>query len=117
MLVKAIADLARPYTLYIVSSASAYAIVMVATQGTDLNAGAVFVGALLAGIGALYWGKAWELRGVAGHTAEVEKARVAAAPPAPGTASIVAAPDVDVTIREAGPDGQGVPDRPAWERS
>lgn len=105
-----VADLARPFTLYSLSGASAYAIAKIAHDCTDLNAGAVYTAALLAGVGALYWGKAWENQKVSAHTAEVEKARVAATPP-PGTAQITASPEVDVTIRDASAE-----ERPPWQR-
>lgn len=87
MFVKSLADLARPYTLYVTSTASAAAIWEVATTpGTDLMAGAVFAGALLAGNGALYWGKSWELRGLGAQNADVEKVRATQASPPPDQA-------------------------------
>lgn len=80
-LTKYVSDLARPFTLYVTSSASAYAIAIIAHGGRDLNAGAVYAGALLFGVGALYWGKAWENQKVSGHNAEVEKERAKQSPP------------------------------------
>lgn len=78
---KHVSDLARPFTLYSLSGSSAYSIAIIAQGGHDLSAGAVFAGALLAGVGALYWGKAWENRGISAHSADVEKVRAAQSPP------------------------------------
>lgn len=95
-----IADLARPFSIYAASASGAWATVVIADKVTTAEGGALVLG-VLAGWGtALYAGKAFENTRIAGHSAEVEKARATNTPP-PGTATITAAPDVDVTVRDA----------------
>jgi hypothetical protein len=100
------ADLARPFSIICTSASAAFATAAMALRGgpADWGTGALFIGAVYAGLAGLYWGKVWENQKVQGHNAEVEKAKVAVTPPAPplpGTATITAAPDVDVRVREA----------------
>lgn len=76
-----LADLARPFALYVTFGSAAIATVRLAWAGGDLNSAAIFVGAVLAGGGAIYGAKAAEETRKSGHTAEVEKARAQAAPP------------------------------------
>lgn len=99
-----VADLARPFSI-VATSASAAAVpvivvVRMAPDRFDLIAAAALVGALYAGVGALYWGKAWENTRV-----DTATAKAATGAPPPGTAQITASPDVNVTVREAN-DGE-----------
>lgn len=101
------ADLARPFSIYATSlSAAVVPVIVVARmspESFELVAAAALVGALYAGVGALYWGKAWENTRVDTATA---KASAVAPTPAPGTATITAAPDVDVAVRDATDGGE-----------
>ncbi|WP_269715710.1 hypothetical protein [Caulobacter sp. NIBR2454] len=101
----AVGDLARPLAIISTSFAASWATVVVADKVTDGNDGAIFMGAVFAGVGALYIGKAFELTRIAGHKAEVQKAQATAAPP-PGATTITAGPDVDVSVREASTEGE-----------
>lgn len=96
--------IARPFSIIVTSASAAVtpAVIVwrIAPDRFDLIGAAAFIGALYAGVGALYWGKAWEVTKVGQHTAEVEKAKATATPP-PGTATITAAADVDVQVRDA----------------
>lgn len=103
-----LADLARPFSIYAASVSGAWATIVIAGKVTTAEGGALVLG-VLAGWGtALYAGKAIENTRLSGHAADVEKARVSATPPA-GTAVITAAPDVDVTVRDAA-GGDAEPD-------
>lgn len=82
-----VADLARPFAIISTSFAASWASVVVAYRVGDGNDGALFIGAVYAGVGALYIGKAWEIAKTSGQAAEVEKAKAAAAPPASGEAA------------------------------
>jgi hypothetical protein len=54
-----IGEVARPFAIIAISTGAAVSIVRLSDR---LGAGeaAIFIGAVLAGLGALYWGKAWE---------------------------------------------------------
>lgn len=95
-----IGDLARPFSIYATSGAAAVSTVLIALKAEDALTGAALVAAIYTGLGALYWGKTWENREVRGQEAAVEKERVRVTP-VPGTAQIITAPDVDVSVREA----------------
>ncbi|MCR5874352.1 hypothetical protein LRS10_09370 [Phenylobacterium sp. J426] len=97
-----IGELARPLAIIFTSAAASWATVVIAYKVSDGNDGAIFITGVFAGVGALYIGKAFELTRIAAHTSEVEKVKASATPP-PGAAAIIAAPDVDVAIREAEP--------------
>lgn len=107
-----IADLARPFAIIATSFAASWGIVVVAYRVEDGNDGALFIAAALAGVGAIYIGKSVEVFKSNRAAADVEVARAGAAPPAPGTAQITAAADVDVTVRDATPPEES----PPWER-
>ena len=98
-----IADLARPFAIISTSFAASWGIIVVAYRVEDGNDGALFIGAALAGVGAIYIGKAVEVFKTNRAAADVEVAKATNTPP-PGTATITAAPDVDVTVREAEED-------------
>ncbi len=55
-----IGDLARPFAIWWTSGAAGVAIVRLARADTDLAGAAVYIGAVLAGVAALYGAKAWE---------------------------------------------------------
>lgn len=79
--VKALADLARPYTFYSLATASCVAIVKMSWGITDGYQAAAFGGVVLAGASAIYIGKSFEQTRIAGHNAEVEKVRAQSSPP------------------------------------
>lgn len=72
-----IADLARPFALYGTTVAGGIAIVETASkfEHPDPGAAGVFVGAILAGLGALYGAKAWETAQQGRHDADVKIAQ------------------------------------------
>lgn len=55
-----IGDLARPFAIWWTSGAAGVAVVRLARPDTDLSGAAVYIGAVLAGVAALYGAKAWE---------------------------------------------------------
>lgn len=70
------ADLARPFAIYITAAAGALATVIVATKlEGDAAAAAIFIGAVNAGVAALYGAKAWEKSQEGKHAASVEVAK------------------------------------------
>jgi|GEM_PF-531666 len=81
-----VGNLARPFSIVATSfSAAVVPVVIVwriAPERLELVAAAAFVGALYAGVGTLYWGKAWENQKTEKAKAEVEVAKVAARPAA-----------------------------------
>jgi hypothetical protein len=95
-----IADLARPFAIISTSGAAAWATVTISYRVDGFENAALYMAAVYAGLAGLYGFKSWEQAKAGGHVAEVEKAKVSAIPP-PGTATITAAPDVDVTVRDA----------------
>lgn len=82
-----IGDLARPFAIISTSGAAAAATVLIALRVTSYAEGAIFIGAVYAGVGALYAAKSWELNTQAKQAAGIEIAKTAAAPPAGGDAS------------------------------
>jgi hypothetical protein len=79
-----IGDLARPFAIISTSFAASVATVVVSTKiGPDASAAAIFIGAVFAGVGALYGAKAWEAVQSGKHIASVEiaKTTTAAEPP------------------------------------
>jgi hypothetical protein len=75
-----IGDLARPFAIVSTSGAASVATVVIAVKVTSFGEGAIFIGAVFAGVGALYAAKSWELNTQARQAAGVEIARTAAAP-------------------------------------
>lgn len=75
-----VSDLARPFSIIATSAAGAWAIVDVGTRVNEGQA-AFYVGAVLAGLGGLYFGKSWELSQISKHTAPIEVERAKASPP------------------------------------
>lgn len=101
-----IGDLARPFSIVVTSASAAVTPVIVAVRAApdrlDLSAASLFVGAIYAGVAGLYWGKAWEVRKQTEKAAEVEVAKVAAAPSAPPAPQAPPAPATET---------------PPWERT
>ena len=71
-----IGDLARPFAIIVTSGAAAWATVVVAYRVENGNDGAILMGAIFAGVGAIYIGKAWEVAKTTKQSAEVEIAKV-----------------------------------------
>lgn len=91
-------DLARPFAIYVTSGAAAAATIRIAWNIDTGEAGAIFIGAVFAGVGALYGVRSWEKVKTEGHTAVVEKAKVEAGVPTSGqtTSNPIAARAVGV---------------------
>jgi hypothetical protein len=72
-----IADLARPFAIYVTSAAAAVATVTITMRiaTMDFSGAAIFVGAVFSGVGALYGLKAWENNTQAKQTAVIEVAK------------------------------------------
>lgn len=81
-----VGDLARPFAIIATSLSAAVVpvivVVRVAPDRLDLIAAAAFIGAIYAGVGGIFWGKAWENAKTGKQAADVEIAK-AAAPTAP----------------------------------
>lgn len=73
-----IGDVARPLAIIITSSAAAVATVFIASRGEGYEGAALFIGAVYAGLGALYGAKALENVGQAKASATVDVAKAAA---------------------------------------
>lgn len=76
-----ISDLARPFAIYVSSLAAAIATVTIAFRVTTFGEGALFIGAVFTGVGALYTAKAWERSQEGKHAASVEIAKATSAEP------------------------------------
>ena len=70
-----IGGLARPFAIIVTSSAAAVATVIVSTRTENGNDAAILMGAVYAGVSALYIGKAWENAKAGKQAAEVEIAK------------------------------------------
>ena len=71
-----IGDLARPFAIYVTSSAAAAATVIIALKNDDgFSAAAIFIGAVYAGVGTQFIGRAWENAQVAKQSANVQVAQ------------------------------------------
>lgn len=70
-----IGDLARPFAIIATSFAASWATIVIAYRVENGNDGAIFIGGVFAGVGALYIGKAWEVAKTGKQSAEVEIAR------------------------------------------
>lgn len=70
-----IGQTARPMAILSTAVSASISAVIVAQKVTDGNDGAIFIGAVFAGVGALYGFKAWERRKEAQSSADVEIAR------------------------------------------
>jgi hypothetical protein len=70
-----IGDLARPFAIVSSSLAASWATIVIAYKVDGFGEAALFIGAVYAGVGALYVGKAWEVNTQAKQTAQVEIAK------------------------------------------
>lgn len=75
-----IGDLARPFAIIVTSGAAAAATILIALRVTSYAEGAIFIGAVYGGLGALYAAKSWELNTQAKQAAGVEIAKAAPMP-------------------------------------
>ena len=71
-----VGDLARPFAIISTSAAASGATIIVAWRVTTFGEGALFIGAVFAGVGALFGVKGWEKRAETKAAAEVEIAKV-----------------------------------------
>jgi hypothetical protein len=83
-----IADIARPYSIISLSTASSAAVVIVAHKVDGFEGAALFIGAAMGGVAALYGAKAAENSQTAKHAANVEIAKAAGPVPVVDTASL-----------------------------
>ena len=83
-----IADIARPYSIISLSTASAAAVVIIAHKVDGFEGAALFIGAAMGGVAALYGAKAAENSQTAKHAANVEIAKAAGAAPVVDTPSV-----------------------------
>lgn len=74
-----IGDLARPFAIIVTSLGAAISTVTIAirTEDVDLTAASIFIGAVFAGVGALYGVKSWEVAKTNAANAEVAKTSLA----------------------------------------
>ncbi|WP_310540818.1 hypothetical protein [Phenylobacterium sp.] len=73
-----VADLARPFAIISSSAAAAVATIVIAWKVTTFGEGALFIGAVYAGLGGLYGFRAWENSKTGKHAADVEIAKAGA---------------------------------------
>ena len=69
-----IGDLARPFAIISTSFAASWASIVAAYRIENGNDGAILLGAVFAGVGALYIGKSWEVAKTAKADADVKVA-------------------------------------------
>ena len=77
-----VGDLARPFAIIASSASAAVATVVIAFKVDGFDGAALFIGAVYAGVGALYGAKSLEVAAVRKRDSEVEVAKVAARPAA-----------------------------------
>jgi hypothetical protein len=77
-----VGDLARPFAIIASSASAAIATVVIAFKVDGFEGAALFIGAVYAGVGALYGAKSLEVAAVRKRDSEVEVAKVTARPPA-----------------------------------
>lgn len=77
-----VGDLARPFAIISSSASAAIATVVIAFKVDGFDGAALFIGAVYAGVGALYGAKAMEIAAVRKRESEVEVAKVSARPAA-----------------------------------
>ena len=78
-----IGETARPVAIISTSIAASVATVIIARQVENGNDGAIFIGAVLAGVATLYVGKAWEKVKAGSHARDVEVAQATGTTPGP----------------------------------
>ena len=72
-----VGDLARPFAIISTSLAASIATVAIALRVKTFGEGALYIGAVFAGVGALYGARAWEKVQDGKRSAEVEIAKAA----------------------------------------
>lgn len=72
-----VGDLARPFAIIVTSASAATATVVVSFKVDGFDGAAIFIGAVFAGVGALYGAKAWENTRTGRQAADVEIAKAA----------------------------------------
>ena len=72
-----IGDLARPFAIISTSYAASHATVVIAYKVSSFSEAAIFIGAVFAGVGALFGAKAWENARAGKHATEIEIAKAA----------------------------------------
>ncbi len=70
-----IADLARPFAIYVSSAGAGIATVVIAFKVTSFAEAALFMGAVFTGLGALFAARSWENSQTEKHAASVEIAK------------------------------------------
>jgi len=70
-----IGDLARPFAIIVTSGSAAVSGVVIATKVESFEGAAIFIGAIYAGVGALFGAKAWENAKTGRQAADVEIAK------------------------------------------
>lgn len=73
-----VGDLARPFAIISSSYAASHATIVIAYKVNSFSEAAIFIGAVFAGVGALYGAKAWEVARTGKQATELEIAKVAA---------------------------------------
>lgn len=72
MIAHFIGQIARPFAIIATSFAASWASIVASYRVENGNDGAILLGAVFAGVGALYIGKAWEIAKASKHDAEVK---------------------------------------------
>lgn len=67
-----VGQVARPFAIIFTSFSASWAAIVTAYKVENGNDGAILLGAIFAGVGALYIGKAWEVAKAGKHEAEVK---------------------------------------------
>lgn len=70
-----VGDLARPFAIISTSGSASVATVIIAQKVDGFDSAAIFIGAVFAGVGALYGAKAWESVKASKSAADVEIAK------------------------------------------
>lgn len=74
-----VGDLARPFAIISTSYAASHATIVIAYKVGSFSEAAIFIGAVFAGVGALYGAKAWEVARTGKQAADVEIAKTTGA--------------------------------------
>lgn len=73
-----VGDLARPFAIISSSYEASHATIVIAYKVNSFSEAAIFIGAVFAGVGALYGAKAWEVARTGKQATDLEIAKVAA---------------------------------------
>lgn len=83
-----VADIARPYAIISLATATAAAEIIIATKVDGFDSAALFLGAAMTGVAGLYGAKSWENAASGKHAANVEIAKAAGPVPVVDMASV-----------------------------